>query len=653
MKNFKAITILLISIFTAGIVFTACEKDDEADDYTLPTITDQVLHVNTGEIAVIKTEDDFTEGSYDATVDDKQTIAKFSNGNLYFLIPEMENGDYILSINYNSDFVDINLKVTKSANIDNPTEYLSNVDTDLKIYFTNNIQNIENELEAGLIEEDLANEQIAYWNAQENRFTEELAKLSTSEKQDFANFLEVNQVWIDELRNYMLEETTNAKNKLTCSEYRTQALKAKTDNRLFAFAWFTLRYKQCKADQAPNPPTSLGQVEYSYSYSPNWMISIWDTYVEPIFENVEQQLNGLNSNMVAESIEDDKNKSITTFANNTPKVLAYHIKFRSVNESDANGPFAHVVGVLNGFINFIDSLADEISNFIGIDVSFTNTSITQSFNRGMTIKNISNANVSLLSSEIVDDKWEVTFKSTGVGEQEFTFDVWYNDGKVEFDKSYDAILTVLEPYSIEILSGNNQSGELGELLEEPIEVLVKDEEGNPFEGALVTFEVSEGSVTFEQNTTNADGIAFTHWELGTNNDEQELIAKAFESDGVTAVQGSPLVFTGTAVDSTLIFQESALGHYRIINYEGNGPDSKLYCDILADGTTTYSVYDDPSWPNGSTFYATWWIVKQANSYYYAESGFWHYGFPNIEVDFPLSYPVTSFEYHNETVYSKE
>ncbi|NQU32430.1 MAG: hypothetical protein HQ521_04280 [Bacteroidetes bacterium] len=107
------------------------------------------------------------------------------------------------------------------------------------------------------------------------------------------------------------------------------------------------------------------------------------------------------------------------------------------------------------------------------------------------------------------------------------------------------------------------------------------------------------------------------------------------------------------IDSSLIYKESALGYYKVNNWEGNGPNSTLYCELLENGTSEYTIYNDPSWPDGKKFFGTWSILKQDKKYYYAEYGFWHTGFPSIEIDYPLSYPVSSFQYHLETVYSKQ
>jgi len=588
MKKIKLLSTILLAIFIMGIAFTACEKFDEGES-AIQTISNNIIYAKTGEVVRIPSEYSLLSGEFDASIGVESIAVRVLNDNVYLLVPDMESGEYELSININDESFAATINITRSEVVEQPVEYLASLNVELTDYILSNIENIESLLEAGLIEEDIAQEYIANWEAQEGKFAAEIAKLSNDEKQTFANFMETNKAWIDVLRNYMVAETSNNKGKLSCLDLKEKARLAKIDGRDYAYIWFGLRYKHCIADNAQNPPNELGQVEFTFSWSPSWMETVWDSWVEPIFDNVESQLNALSSDIVAEKIEEDKNKSLTTFVNNTPQELSYNIKFRSVNESDANGPFSHVVGVINGFIGFFDSLAEDVSHFIGIDISFTNTSSISRFNRFMTIKNISNSNVTLLSSEIIDDKWEVAFKSSG-GEQEFTFDVFYDDGKVQISKSYNAILTVYEPYSIEILSGNNQSGEAGEILDEPIEVLVKDEDGNPFEGALVTFDVSEGSVTFEENTTNADGIAFTHWELGGNNDEQQLIARVFKSDGLTPVLGSPLVFNA----EELAFVYEGVWLRRWINADGTiYQDDRITFDVNGESTLyEYNIYQN-------------------------------------------------------------
>jgi len=107
------------------------------------------------------------------------------------------------------------------------------------------------------------------------------------------------------------------------------------------------------------------------------------------------------------------------------------------------------------------------------------------------------------------------------------------------------------------------------------------------------------------------------------------------------------------VDSIPIYRESAVGNYVINNWVGNGPNSVLKLKLSLNGEAEYTVFNDPSWPSGTSWPANWDIIKLNGKYYYWESGYWHFAYPNIEVLHPLKYPVTSFKYHEDTEYVKQ
>jgi len=96
---------------------------------------------------------------------------------------------------------------------------------------------------------------------------------------------------------------------------------------------------------------------------------------------------------------------------------------------------------------------------------------------------------------------------------------------------------VMVATSIELVSGGSQTAMVEETLENAIEVLVKDQEGNAFEGASVSFGVTEGSVSIASATTNASGKATVTWTLGTSEGTQTL--------SISGV-GNPLNVTATA-----------------------------------------------------------------------------------------------------------
>ncbi len=103
-----------------------------------------------------------------------------------------------------------------------------------------------------------------------------------------------------------------------------------------------------------------------------------------------------------------------------------------------------------------------------------------------------------------------------------------------------------EASSMQSVSGNSQSAELGHALTNPIEVVVKDKDGKVFSGTTVSFAVTEGSVSPATAKTDASGKAKTSWTLGNTEGTQTLIVTAFKADGTTKLTGSPITFTATA-----------------------------------------------------------------------------------------------------------
>ena len=103
-----------------------------------------------------------------------------------------------------------------------------------------------------------------------------------------------------------------------------------------------------------------------------------------------------------------------------------------------------------------------------------------------------------------------------------------------------------EASSIQSASGNSQSAEVGQVLANPVEVVVKDKDGKVFSGTTVSFAVTEGSVSPTTAKTDASGKAKTSWTLGPTEGTQSLIVTAFKADGTTKLTGSPITFTATA-----------------------------------------------------------------------------------------------------------
>ncbi|GEM_PF-1290950 len=110
--------------------------------------------------------------------------------------------------------------------------------------------------------------------------------------------------------------------------------------------------------------------------------------------------------------------------------------------------------------------------------------------------------------------------------------------------------------SIELLSEDNLIAVAGATVENPIEVMVKDQFGKAFAETVVHFTPSNGSVSSSTVKTDARGIASVLWTVGGNSGEQTLTVTAFKTDGITPLRGSPFMVTanaeGDAVSESLV-----------------------------------------------------------------------------------------------------
>lgn len=105
-----------------------------------------------------------------------------------------------------------------------------------------------------------------------------------------------------------------------------------------------------------------------------------------------------------------------------------------------------------------------------------------------------------------------------------------------------------DPAQMDVVSGGNQQGVVGEELPQPLVVRVVDAQGNPVPGQIVNFRVVSGGGTVFAGAaiTTADGIARERWILGTvAADSQRVEARAVDPQSGEALVFA--VFRATAV----------------------------------------------------------------------------------------------------------
>lgn len=97
---------------------------------------------------------------------------------------------------------------------------------------------------------------------------------------------------------------------------------------------------------------------------------------------------------------------------------------------------------------------------------------------------------------------------------------------------------------LSIVSGNNQSGSVGQALGQPLRVVVRDQFNNGVSGITVTWAVAggDGSLSASTSTTDSEGQASLTWTLGTVTGTSNNTATA----SAAGLSGSPLTFAASA-----------------------------------------------------------------------------------------------------------
>lgn len=150
---------------------------------------------------------------------------------------------------------------------------------------------------------------------------------------------------------------------------------------------------------------------------------------------------------------------------------------------------------------------------------------------------------------------------------------------------------------------------------------------------------SDGSIKIKATTSATDEQSFTYDVFYTN----ENFTKGLS----TTVNAK----VGIRTDSTAIYTESAIGLYNVTGPPnvGNGPNSRLTCELKANGEAIYTIYDDPSWANGYYWKVKWSVIKYKNRYYISTSGWLNFYLDYDTQATPLNHPVRTFKhYHNYT-----
>ena len=157
--------------------------------------------------------------------------------------------------------------------------------------------------------------------------------------------------------------------------------------------------------------------------------------------------------------------------------------------------------------------------------------------------------------------------------------------------------------SIELVTGGEQTGIIGTALANPIEVIVKGQNGKVFPGAPIAFAVAEGSLSFATAITDVYGKANVTWTLGPTIGTKTLIVTAFNA-GV-ALTGSPVTVNATATVPTSVTDIDANTYPVVVIGNQIWMAENLKTTKYNNGTTISLVTDNTAWNNLTTAAYCW------------------------------------------------
>ena len=130
---------------------------------------------------------------------------------------------------------------------------------------------------------------------------------------------------------------------------------------------------------------------------------------------------------------------------------------------------------------------------------------------------------------------------------------------------------------LEHVGGDGQTARVGTQLADPLVVVIRDNQGDPFPGVEVNWSVLDGGggVAPTSSITGADGLAAAAFTLGPVVGQQRAQAQA------TGLSGSPVVFTATATEEPRSTGLSVVGG-------GNNVPERFSSDLWVHGNYAYT-----------------------------------------------------------------
>ncbi len=433
MMKIKILLASLIIIFLAQ----SCDKfnnifdeQDSGQDLNLTLDQYNVLPFN---VVHLYSEDyQFESDSYDAFIGDEGVIlTKSSDNQLSFMVPYLEPGDYLLEFELDGTTYDLSLTVNELEEIENPGQIIEQHSEavfafyDTLIFFNENADLGIDEGNLKIAEEELA------------RFEQHYSNASEEEKQELAQFMAANPGVFDFSdfdMSYFNDSLSMTKNYVKWDQQLTTDMKYFTGLVIATGATVGL----FSAALGSLNPFAIGITGVALLAEILLLKQQTGIMAERSYKPFEFDLEG--------SLKSD----IVEFKNEVEYTLGIDASYRSLYSAD-NGSSDVVIelvaniekvkGYWNKVTNHFSDASGTIENISELNnyqVNAQRFSVTPEY---ISIENISNSNVELIDFNTQNSQVNVTFSTEEEDEQEFTFDIKYDNPQFSEERlTADAIL---------------------------------------------------------------------------------------------------------------------------------------------------------------------------------------------------------------------
>ena len=551
-KKLSAFNFISLLIIVINVLPISCKKDkgEEPSTQVENTISVSLENSNVKAYQLVNlriTNLLLDRDTYELEMGSKKVKAvKTSFTTLSFMVPQdLSSGEYEIKFPFKAN--DLKIIVTAPAAIANPesiiTSFLGNIDQK----YSDAIKTANTDQEKKALE--IAKDQQK--DAQ-NRFNQ----ASATDKQTAAQFLSANQQLFNDVNN-VLSEIANTDFTISSSKGNAIALTIKGDYKLY-LAQVAKLLLFVAAAPAGSTLVAVGAIALGVEIGLSMLTGERSYLLNKVKKAVTVFLDYtyfIGVTTVEKTIDQfDKNifTGATTLATSETGILRgepFNLKirptFHALQRSDANRPES--ASFVKPFIEAYDKAKAyydlNFSKDLGQFPAFSNKEQKKTASKlsDWEIKLTKGAAITVTSPSGSPDNFSVVFNTTSKTNQELEFTINYQ-GQPASAPIATTLLYQRPPESLTIISGNNQTGENGKKLADPLKIKVVDIKNQVLDNVRVEWKIKSGNGTLSgsESLTNTSGIAQIEWTIGADG-TQEVEAIVKRSDG-TPITGSPVLF---------------------------------------------------------------------------------------------------------------